>query len=175
MADVARSGPLRHRPRPVRRGPDPLRLPPTRHRPGRPLDHRRCHGHLRTRRIEAGRRRRAAGDAAVGDPAHDVLRIVTLVALGLAFAWYAVLVVCELRWPRLHYDVRRWATVFPLAMTAVAALSTSTAAAVPALWTCGKVLIWPALAVWAVVAAGAFRAARDRTGAQASAGLTPQR
>ncbi|MEU6768374.1 tellurite resistance/C4-dicarboxylate transporter family protein [Streptomyces sp. NPDC046853] len=92
-------------------------------------------------------------------PAHDVLRIVTLAALGLAFAWYAVLVGCELRWPRPRYDVRRWATVFPLGMTAVAALSVSTAAAVPALWTCGKVLLWPALAVWAVVAAGAARRA----------------
>ncbi|GGV35903.1 hypothetical protein GCM10010277_22010 [Streptomyces longisporoflavus] len=57
----------------------------------------------------------------------------------------------------------------PLGMTAVAALSTSTAAAVPALWTCGKVLLRPALAVRAVVAAGALRAVRAR------AGLTPAR
>ncbi|MEU5952896.1 tellurite resistance/C4-dicarboxylate transporter family protein [Streptomyces sp. NPDC047525] len=106
-------------------------------------------------------------------PAHDALRIITLVALGLALAWYAVLVVCELRWPRLHHDVRRWATVFPLGMTAVAALSTSTAADVPALWTCGKVLLWPALAVWAVVGAGAFRAAREGTAPRAPAGLSP--
>lgn len=100
-------------------------------------------------------------------PAHDVLRTVTLVVLGLAFAWYAVLVACELRWPRPQHDVRRWATVFPLGMTAVAALSTSTAADVPALWTCGEVLVWPALAVWAVVAVGAVRAAR-RTGTPVS-------
>ncbi|MFE0133818.1 tellurite resistance/C4-dicarboxylate transporter family protein [Streptomyces sp. NPDC059037] len=93
-------------------------------------------------------------------PAHDTLRTVTLVTLGLALAWYAVLVGCELLHPRLHYDVRRWATVFPLGMTAVASLSVSTAADVPALWTCGKVLLWPALAVWAVVATGAVRAAR---------------
>ncbi|MGW0905833.1 tellurite resistance/C4-dicarboxylate transporter family protein [Streptomyces sp. NPDC002853] len=93
-------------------------------------------------------------------PAHGVLRTVTLVALGLALAWYAVLVACELRWPRPHHDVRRWATVFPLGMTAVAALSTSTAADVPALWTCGKVLVWPALVVWAVVAVGAVRTMR---------------
>ncbi|MFD4479329.1 tellurite resistance/C4-dicarboxylate transporter family protein [Streptomyces sp. NPDC058471] len=109
-------------------------------------------------------------------PAHDALRIVTLVALGIAFAWYAVLVVCELRWPRLHHDVRRWATVFPLGMTGVASLSTATAADVPALWTCGKVLLWPALAVWAVVAVGAFRSARDdaRT-PTAPADLSPPR
>lgn len=108
-------------------------------------------------------------------PAHDVLRIVTLVALGVAFAWYAVLVVCELRWPRLHHDVRRWATVFPLGMTAVAALSTATAADVPALWTCGKVLLWPALVVWAVVAVGAVRSARDPDVPPATAGFSPPR
>ncbi|MFI8873668.1 tellurite resistance/C4-dicarboxylate transporter family protein [Streptomyces sp. NPDC055243] len=108
--------------------------------------------------------------------AHDALRVATLVALGLAFAWYAVLVVCELMRPRPHYDVRRWATVFPLGMTAVAALSTSTAAAVPWLWTCGKVLLWPALAVWTVVAVGALRAAaRERSGSPAPAGLSPPR
>lgn len=98
-------------------------------------------------------------------PAHDVLRTVTLVTLGLALAWYAVLVGCELLSPRLPYDVRRWATVFPLGMTAVASLSVSTAADIPALWTCGKLLLWPALAVWAVVATGAVRAARRGIGA----------
>ncbi|MEV0320952.1 tellurite resistance/C4-dicarboxylate transporter family protein [Streptomyces sp. NPDC050658] len=93
-------------------------------------------------------------------PAHDALRLVTFITLGLAAAWYAILTVCELRHPRLHYDVRRWATVFPLAMTAVATLSTSTAASVSWLWPCGKTLLWPALAVWALVGVGAVRAPR---------------
>ncbi|MDG4863569.1 tellurite resistance/C4-dicarboxylate transporter family protein [Streptomyces sp. T-3] len=88
---------------------------------------------------------------------HEPLRIATLVLLGVALAWYAVLVCCELRWPRPGYSVRRWSTVFPLGMTAVAALSTSTALAIPWLWTLGKVLLWLAVLVWAVVAAGAVR------------------
>ncbi|MFI6089665.1 tellurite resistance/C4-dicarboxylate transporter family protein [Streptomyces sp. NPDC051218] len=108
-------------------------------------------------------------------PAHDALRVITLVALGVAFAWYALLVVCELRWPRLHYDVRRWATVFPLGMTAVAALSTATATDVPALWTCGKVLLWAALAVWVVVAVAAVRTTHDATEPPISAGVSRPR
>lgn len=68
LADVARARPLRHRPRPVRSGAAPLRLPSTRHRPGRPLDHRRCHGDLGPRRIEAGGRRDAGRASGVGDP-----------------------------------------------------------------------------------------------------------
>ncbi|WP_344343617.1 tellurite resistance/C4-dicarboxylate transporter family protein, partial [Kitasatospora putterlickiae] len=56
--------------------------------------------------------------------AHTALRVVTLVLLGVALAWYAVLAVAELLRPRLRYDLRRWSTVFPLGMTAVASLST---------------------------------------------------
>lgn len=42
--------------------------------------------------------------------------------------WYVVLAVAEVRRPRLAYDVRRWATVFPLGMAAGASLSTASAA-----------------------------------------------
>ncbi|MFJ6699448.1 tellurite resistance/C4-dicarboxylate transporter family protein [Streptomyces sp. NPDC091272] len=88
---------------------------------------------------------------------HSSLRVITLAALGVALFWYAVLLLCELRWPRPHYDVRRWSTVFPLAMTAVAALSTAGALGIPGLWTLGEVLYWPALSVFVVVAVGAVR------------------
>ncbi|MFD0327932.1 hypothetical protein ACFQZC_06055 [Streptacidiphilus monticola] len=65
-----------------------------------------------------------------------------------------MLLAAEMRRPRLRFDVRRWATVFPLGMTAVAAL---TAAAVTG-WTwlhgLGTVLLWIAAAAWALTAAG---------------------
>ncbi|MFF7457173.1 tellurite resistance/C4-dicarboxylate transporter family protein [Kitasatospora sp. NPDC008115] len=89
--------------------------------------------------------------------AHTVLRVVTLVLLGVALAWYAVLAVAELLRPRLHYDLRRWSTVFPLGMTAVASLSTATAARVDWLEPLGRALLWVAAAVWLVVAVGALR------------------
>ncbi|MEU5435318.1 hypothetical protein AB0G73_18330 [Streptomyces sp. NPDC020719] len=84
--------------------------------------------------------------------AHHVLRTATLVLLGLAFAAYAILLTAEVVRPRPHYDVRRWATVFPLGMTAVAALSTGVAARIGALRTPGEVLLWVAVAAWAVTA-----------------------
>ncbi|WP_225987643.1 tellurite resistance/C4-dicarboxylate transporter family protein [Streptomyces spectabilis] len=87
---------------------------------------------------------------------HDVLRTVTYVLLGLALAWYAVLLAAEVRAPRPGYDVRRWATVFPLGMTAVAALSTG-AADVPELRTLGRVLLWVAVAAWGLVWVGVVR------------------
>ncbi|MGI5162797.1 tellurite resistance/C4-dicarboxylate transporter family protein [Spirillospora sp. CA-253888] len=90
---------------------------------------------------------------------HGALRAAALVLVGIALAWYAVLVFCEVRWPRPRYDVRRWSTVFPLGMTAVAAMTAGAVAAVPALAAVGAALLWPAVAVWALVAAGTVRAA----------------
>ncbi|WJV46632.1 hypothetical protein [Streptomyces flavofungini] len=85
---------------------------------------------------------------------HDVLRTLTFVLLGLALAWYAVLLAAEVARPRFHYDARRWATVFPLGMTAVAALTTGVVADVPWLRTLGRVLLWVGVAVWGLVWVG---------------------
>ncbi|MFD0415395.1 tellurite resistance/C4-dicarboxylate transporter family protein [Streptomyces sp. NPDC127108] len=85
---------------------------------------------------------------------HDVLRVLAFVLLGLALAWYAVLLAAEVVWPRFHYDVRRWATVFPLGMTAVAALSTGVVTDVPWLRALGRVLLWVAVAAWGLVWVG---------------------
>ncbi|OIJ99112.1 tellurite resistance/C4-dicarboxylate transporter family protein [Streptomyces colonosanans] len=93
--------------------------------------------------------------------ASGVLRTVTLALLVLASACYCVLAAAELRWPRLRYDVRRWATVFPLGMTAVAALSVATDIGVPWLHGLGQVLLWIAVAAWCAVLAGAARSARE--------------
>jgi tellurite resistance protein TehA-like permease len=104
-----------------------------------------------------------AGAKLLGVPAwhggglHDFLRVVTLVVLALVLAWYLVLAVAELGWPRHHYDVRRWATVFPMGMTAVATLSVGTAARVGRLRTPGQILLWIAVAAWALTLVGLLR------------------
>ncbi|MCW7947325.1 membrane protein [Streptomyces hygroscopicus] len=90
---------------------------------------------------------------------NDVLRAVTVGLLALACLWYCVLAAAELRWPRSHYDVRRWGTVFPMGMTAVAALSVATAMGAPWLRGPGQVLLWIAVAVWCAVLVGAARPA----------------
>ncbi|NUP23528.1 MAG: hypothetical protein HOZ81_47240 [Streptomyces sp.] len=97
------------------------------------------------------------------DDDNGVLHAVTAALLVLDLAWYAVLAVAEIGRPRLHYDVRRWATVFPMGMTAAATLSVSTALDVPWLKTPGEVLLWIAVAAWLAVAAGAVRTYVDVT------------
>lgn len=89
--------------------------------------------------------------------ADQPLRVLDLAVWAAAVAGYAVLVGCELRWPRLRYDVRRWATVFPMGMTAAASVAVGRAEELPALETLGHVLLWPALAAWALTAVGATR------------------
>ncbi|MGW7525395.1 tellurite resistance/C4-dicarboxylate transporter family protein [Streptomyces sp. NPDC054783] len=104
-----------------------------------------------------------AGDAGMylwNDDDRDVLRNVTVALLVLDLVWYVVLLAAEAVRPRPGYHVLRWATVFPMGMTAVAVLSVGTALGVPWLDRLGRVLLWTAVALWLVVAAGAVRAAR---------------
>lgn len=89
-----------------------------------------------------------------------VLRAVTVTLLVLDLAWYAVLLGAECVRPRPHYDVRRWATVFPMGMSAAATLSVAAAVDVSWLRVPGEVLTWIAVAVWLAVAAGEVAEAR---------------
>ncbi|MFJ4848259.1 MULTISPECIES: tellurite resistance/C4-dicarboxylate transporter family protein [unclassified Streptomyces] len=91
---------------------------------------------------------------------HAPLRAAALVLLAAALLWLPVLVYAELRWPRRRYDIRRWATVFPLGMTAVSALSAAAPTGFPGLDVLGRVLLWVAVAAWLLTAAGAVRSAR---------------
>jgi tellurite resistance protein TehA-like permease len=85
------------------------------------------------------------------------LRALDLGVWAAAMLGYAVLVVCELRWPRPRYDIRRWATVFPLGMAAAASFAVARVERLPALTVLGHVLLWPALAAWALAGVGAVR------------------
>ncbi|MFD5710651.1 hypothetical protein OQI_20155 [Streptomyces pharetrae CZA14] len=89
-----------------------------------------------------------------------VLRFMTLALLALDLCWYAVLLAAEAVRPRLRHDVRRWATVFPMGMTAAATLSVASAVGVPWLDGPGEVLLWIAVAAWVAVAVRAAVAAR---------------
>ncbi|WP_264924896.1 tellurite resistance/C4-dicarboxylate transporter family protein [Streptomyces sp. A012304] len=91
---------------------------------------------------------------------HGVLRTVTVALLVLDLSWYVVLLAAEVRWRRPRHDVRRWATVFPMGMTAAATLSVAAAVDVPWLKGPGQALLWIAVAAWLVVAARAVRSGR---------------
>lgn len=90
----------------------------------------------------------------------DALRKVTVVLLILDLSWYAVLLLAEVRWPRPRYDLRRWATVFPMGMTAAATLSVAAAVDVPWLKGPGQALLWVAVAAWLAATVGAVLAGR---------------
>ncbi|MER6530834.1 tellurite resistance/C4-dicarboxylate transporter family protein [Streptomyces sp. NPDC001508] len=90
----------------------------------------------------------------------DVLHSVTVGLLALDLACCAVLVLAEMVRPRPRYDVRRWSTVFPMGMTAVASLAGAAAVGTRWLWGLGHVLLWVAVAAWLAVAAGAVVTAR---------------
>jgi tellurite resistance protein TehA-like permease len=94
------------------------------------------------------------------DDDRGVLRTVTVVLLVLDLTGYLVLLAAEATRPRPGYDMLRWATVFPMAMTAAATLSVAAAVDIPWLTGPGRVLVWVAVAAWLAVAAGAVLAAR---------------
>ncbi len=107
-----------------------------------------------------------AGAKLVGAPQftgsfHDTLRIITLVVLALVAAWFVALALAEVRRPRTRYDVRRWATVFPLGMAAVAALATAMAAKIDWLKGPGHVLLWIAVAAWLLTLIGMLTTPRS--------------
>ncbi|MEU7499220.1 hypothetical protein AB0B52_19490 [Streptomyces griseofuscus] len=114
----------------------------------------------------------AAGDTGGlylwNDDDRDALRTMTVLLLALCLAAYVLLLVAEVVRPRLRYDQRRWATIFPLGMTAAATLSVGTAVGVPWLRGPGRVLVWVAVAGWLWVAVGtvteAVRTARAGSG-----------
>ncbi|MGW5850493.1 SLAC1 family transporter [Streptomyces sp. NPDC055254] len=118
-----------------------------------------------------------AGSKLLGSPvwtgaAHTALRTATLVLLAVSLAWYAVLLYAELRHPRPHYDIRRWATVFPLGMTAVACLSAAEPAGVAGLRPLGEVLLWIAVGAWLLTSA-AFLVSRRAALRRAPAPVAP--
>lgn len=82
------------------------------------------------------------------------LRVAALVLWALTIAWLPVLVVAEIRWRRIAYDVRRWATVFPLGMYAAMSYSAGTVGRIHGLVVFGRVGAWVALAAWLTVALG---------------------
>ncbi len=90
------------------------------------------------------------------------MRPVAVVVWAAAMTWLPVLVVAEVRHPRLRYDVRRWSTVFPLGMYAAMSLTVGSVEELDWMEGFGRAWTWVALAGWAVVATGTLRALARR-------------
>jgi len=76
-----------------------------------------------------------------------------------ATAWVPILAVLELRRGVRGYELRRWATVFPLGMYAVAAYEAGAVERLTPLGEVADVAFWIAVAAWALAAAGLVRQA----------------
>lgn len=62
-----------------------------------------------------------------------------------------------MRWPRLAYDVRRWATVFPVGMYAAMSFTIEQVSGDRWIGDFARTWTWVAVGVWAAVASGAVR------------------
>ena len=78
-----------------------------------------------------------------------------MVAAAAAVA-YVPLVVGEAIRPRTPFDMRRWSTVFPIAMAGLTSLQLASAFPESALHQTGRDVSWLALAVWTLVTAASL-------------------
>jgi tellurite resistance protein TehA-like permease len=96
------------------------------------------------------------GGAATG-VLHSTLDHAAFVVWVLAIGWLPVLVAGELRGPRRGFDLRRWATVFPVGMYAVCSFLVARVDGVGSIATFARVWAWVGLAVWLLAFVGAAR------------------
>ncbi len=85
---------------------------------------------------------------------HDALAATTLALWSAAMAWLLVLAASEVIRPRVGYDVRRWATVFPVGMYAACGFSTGQVTAIGGISDFAKAWTWVAVGVTLVVLVG---------------------
>jgi tellurite resistance protein TehA-like permease len=107
--------------------------------------------------LAAGKCTEAAGALGQFSEQHQVLTASTLVLWCLAMVWLFPLVTGEVLKPRLSYDVRRWATVFPLGMYAACSFATGQVTGITGIGEFGHVWTWVAFTVSLLVLAGLFR------------------
>jgi hypothetical protein len=85
---------------------------------------------------------------------HGFLDVAALVVWCLAMLWLGPLIVAEVLRPRLSYDVRRWATVFPLGMYAACSFGVSQVTMITGIGAFARAWTWVALTVSLFVFAG---------------------
>ena len=120
-------------------------------------DHWVAGGALAISALAAGKITEAAGALGQFSEQHQILTASTLVLWCLAMAWLLPLIAGEVLRPRLSYDVRRWATVFPLGMYAACSFTAGQVTGITGIVGFGHVWTWVAFTVTLLVLAGLFR------------------
>ncbi|ORL40979.1 hypothetical protein A6F59_12890 [Prescottella equi] len=114
-------------------------------------------GGLAISALAAGKLAPAAVAAGWPEGLHDAIRVAGVVIVCIVLIDYVVLVVSEIRWPRLQYDVRRWSTAFPMGMTSAASLTVAVSSDADWLRPIGEILVWPAVVVCLILLVGSGR------------------
>jgi tellurite resistance protein TehA-like permease len=107
------------------------------------------------------------------DDQRPVLTTGTLVLWCLAMLWLLPLVVTEAIRPRLGYDVRRWATVFPLGMYPACTFAVGKVTGVEGIITFGQVGTWVGVAALLLALAGTARSIHHTWGPHAARACVP--
>ncbi len=119
-------------------------------------DHWVAGGALAISALAAGVITSAAGPLGWFSHQHQVLVDGTLALWCLAMAWLPVLIIGEVIRPRPGYDVRRWATVFPLAMYAACSVTVGQVTGVTGITGFGHGWTWVAFAATLAALAAMF-------------------
>jgi tellurite resistance protein TehA-like permease len=88
---------------------------------------------------------------------HPALTAGTLVLWCLALAWLLPLLTAEVLRPRPDYDVRRWATVFPLGMYAACSFATGQITGITGMTDFAQIWTWVAFTASLLALAGLLR------------------
>jgi hypothetical protein len=126
-------------------------------------DHWIAGGALAISALSAARATEAANSLSLFSHQHQLLKAVSLVLWCAAMIWVPVLVVGEVVRPRLAYDLRRWATGFPLGMYAACSFAAGKVLGIAGIVTFARVWTWVAFAATLALLGGLFRRlGRDR-------------
>jgi hypothetical protein len=124
-------------------------------------DHWVTGGALAISTVAAGRITLAAQRTGALSGGHEALKTIALVLWCMAIVWLPALLVAELRYPRLSYNVRRWSTVFPVGMYAACSFVVGALTQTPGITDFARVWVWVAVAVWLLVFAGMLSRSRQ--------------
>ncbi len=125
-------------------------------------DHWIAGGALAISALSAAKATAAAHALGLLTQQHQVLTAGTFVVWCAAMAWIPPLVVAEIVWPRLDYDLRRWATGFPIAMYSACSLATGRVTGINGIVTFAQAWTWVALAATVLLLVGLFRRLSQR-------------
>ena len=120
-------------------------------------DHWIAGGALAISALSGGKITQAADALGQFSGLHQVFTISTLVLWCLAMAWLLPLITGEILRPRLGYDIRRWATVFPLGVYAAASFTTGQVTGITGITGFGQVWTWVAFTASLLALAGLIR------------------